>query len=268
MQIIGQDKLVNQIDKMVGDSTLPQFIVLQGDTGCGKTTMANYIVSKLNAYIYSVNNGKLDDMRNMIKDTTTLSHDKVYLIENSDKLNLQCQNAILKLVEEPPKHAYIILETKNINNLLTTIQSRARILTFEAYLNSDLRRFTDNELLLSIYTTPGQILRTDPIKVQELHDFCKSVLNNIKKVSILNLFNIPTYINVNKKTDGFELNDFLNMFSYLVCNNIKQGKYVNTMVDLLKEVNKAQSMSNVTGVNKLALLDITLLNIRKILEEM
>lgn len=267
MSLIGQTKLLNQVDKMlIGD--FPQFIVLQGDRGCGKTLLSNYIADKLNAYVSNIVNAKLDDIRDIITDSNTLSHNKVYLIQESEKLNIQSQNAILKLVEEPPKHTYIIMELTNIDKVLTTIQSRAKVLTFSPYTSDNLRLFTDDNLLLSIYTTPGQILNTEANRVQELHDFAKRVLNNITKISILNLFNITTYINVNKKTDGFELDEFFNMFTYLVNNNIRNGKHPQTMIRLLKEINDAKQLCKSTGVNKLGVLDITLLNIRHILEEM
>ncbi len=46
------------------------------------------------------------------------------LIRRADNLTVQAQNALLKTLEEPPKHAIIVLETENPDALLPTVQSR------------------------------------------------------------------------------------------------------------------------------------------------
>ncbi len=50
---------------------------------------------------------------------------KVHIIKEADKLTTEAQNALLKIFEEPPVHAIIILETPNLKNLLATLTSRA-----------------------------------------------------------------------------------------------------------------------------------------------
>ncbi len=49
---------------------------------------------------------------------------KVYLISEADKMNEQAQNALLKLLEEPPAHVRFILRADNPGALLDTIRSR------------------------------------------------------------------------------------------------------------------------------------------------
>ncbi len=49
---------------------------------------------------------------------------RVILINNSDKMTLEAQNAFLKNLEEPPKSTLFILSTNNLNSLLATIKSR------------------------------------------------------------------------------------------------------------------------------------------------
>lgn len=52
---------------------------------------------------------------------------KFVLIEQAEKLTTEAQNALLKIFEEPPSHAVIVLEAKNKSQILPTIQSRAII---------------------------------------------------------------------------------------------------------------------------------------------
>jgi len=49
---------------------------------------------------------------------------KVYVIADADAMNVPAQNAILKLLEEPPKSVFFILCSKNPANLLSTVRSR------------------------------------------------------------------------------------------------------------------------------------------------
>ena len=49
---------------------------------------------------------------------------KVVIIENAQKLTLPAQNALLKILEEPPVHAIIILEANSQKALVPTIISR------------------------------------------------------------------------------------------------------------------------------------------------
>lgn len=49
---------------------------------------------------------------------------KVYIIREAGKMNTQAQNAALKILEEPPRHAAFILCVDNARVLLPTIRSR------------------------------------------------------------------------------------------------------------------------------------------------
>ena len=60
----------------------------------------------------------------------TLSRGKVYVISESEKLNRASQNALLKVLEEPPGYCFIILLCTKLENLLPTTQSRCQIIRF------------------------------------------------------------------------------------------------------------------------------------------
>jgi len=54
----------------------------------------------------------------------------VYLIREAERLNPSSQNALLKLLEEPPRHCFIILLCSRPDRLLPTTLSRCQILRF------------------------------------------------------------------------------------------------------------------------------------------
>lgn len=54
------------------------------------------------------------------------SENKLVLIEKAELLTIQAQNALLKILEEHPSYAYIILNAKTENSLLETVRSRCK----------------------------------------------------------------------------------------------------------------------------------------------
>lgn len=84
---------------------------------------------------------------------------KVYLIPEAQSMNLNAQNAVLKLLEEGPAYAAFLLVTENTGSLLSTIRSRCEGLSLapvspeeaEAWLRG---RFPDK---------PAHILREEAL---------------------------------------------------------------------------------------------------------
>lgn len=73
----------------------------------------------------------IDQIREMSADAYVLPNEagaKVYIIENADTMNVNAQNAALKLFEEPPKNVNFILSTANPDKLLVTVRSRCVLL--------------------------------------------------------------------------------------------------------------------------------------------
>jgi len=60
----------------------------------------------------------------------SLSASKVFVISESEKLNAASQNALLKILEEPPNKSFIILLCSKLDNLLPTTRSRSQVIHF------------------------------------------------------------------------------------------------------------------------------------------
>lgn len=70
-------------------------------------------------------------IRHMAADAWVLPQEaekKVYLIREADKMNVQAQNAALKILEEPPPYAVFILGAGSCEGLLPTVRSRCGVL--------------------------------------------------------------------------------------------------------------------------------------------
>lgn len=79
---------------------------------------------------------------------------KATIIKNAESLTVEAQNALLRVLEEPPPDTFIILITVNIDLLLTTILSRCKIIDLkdEAPISEkEISQYLD--LLISLPTT-------------------------------------------------------------------------------------------------------------------
>jgi DNA polymerase-3 subunit delta' len=60
-----------------------------------------------------------------------LGDKKVVVINEAEKMTLPAQNKLLKIFEEPPSYAVIILVVNNLDALIDTVQSRGYIIDFK-----------------------------------------------------------------------------------------------------------------------------------------
>ncbi len=73
---------------------------------------------------------------------------RVFLIDEADKLNDASANALLKVLEEPPKTSYLILITARPAMLLPTILSRCQMIRFSPLAPAEIETYlTKNNLV-------------------------------------------------------------------------------------------------------------------------
>ncbi len=86
----------------------------------------------------------VDEIRDIIADVYTRpfkAKKKVYIIEDGEALTIGAQNALLKVLEEPPEYAVFILCSAALEKILPTIQSRSRILRFLPKSDNEIRLY-------------------------------------------------------------------------------------------------------------------------------
>lgn len=85
-----------------------------------------------------------DEIRRVISDCYIrpfFADTKIYIIEDGDSLTPQAQNAMLKILEEPPSYVVFIICTKNIGFILPTVCSRSRIVRFLPKSDAEIQRY-------------------------------------------------------------------------------------------------------------------------------
>ena len=126
--MIGQQKLIAQIDDLIAEDKLPRFMIVVGERGMGHEEVAYYIANQYQGADYiKLPDVKVDTIRNMIKQAYSLHHTTMFCIPHADDMSVNAKNAILKVVEEPPNRAYFIMCLEDLSNTLATIQSRGTV---------------------------------------------------------------------------------------------------------------------------------------------
>ena len=83
----------------------------------------------------------IDSVRESIRQTAYRPFEgkrRVVIIDEADRLVLQAQNALLKILEEPPNSSQFILVTARVDTLLATVRSRCQRLNFSQLTPSQI----------------------------------------------------------------------------------------------------------------------------------
>ncbi len=146
-QVIGQNVAVSTLQSISKTENIPHAYIFCGGHGTGKTTLARLFAKELNtdpADIYELDaasNRGIDearDLREAIHTLPVLSKYKVYILDEAHMLTKEASNALLKTLEEPPRHVVFILCTTDPEKLLPTIRSRSQIINFKTADKGDL----------------------------------------------------------------------------------------------------------------------------------
>ncbi len=134
--VIGQDHIVKTLEGALRLGNVFHAYLFAGSRGTGKTTLARIVATEIGASgndIYEIdaasNNG-VDEMRLLNEAVTTLPFNspyKVYILDEVHMFSKAAFNALLKTLEEPPKHVVFILATTEIDKLPETVVSRCQL---------------------------------------------------------------------------------------------------------------------------------------------
>ena len=183
IKLFGLDKFLNELIKLYKNNNLPNKILLSGQKGLGKCTLAyhfiNFVLSKDEKFVYDLKNKKISSENHSYKTILNGSNPNFFLIDvksdnkfidinqirelisnlnksslnnkprfilidNIEFLNVNSINAILKILEEPSINIYFILINNN-KNILPTLLSRC--INFKIFLSNKETIEVNNNLL-------------------------------------------------------------------------------------------------------------------------
>lgn len=146
--VIGQDHIVKVLDASIKNGKFGHAYLFSGSRGTGKTSVARIFAKELgckSSDIYEIDaasNTGVDDVREIREAVHTLPYEspyKVYIFDEAHMLSKAAWNALLKTLEEPPKHCIFILATTEIEKVPETVLSRCQTFNFKKPSQAILR---------------------------------------------------------------------------------------------------------------------------------
>lgn len=133
-EFFGNESIKESLKSVLSREDKPRTILFSGPSGCGKTTLARIIATMLNCSDMDLVEHNISDMRGI--DTareiiTSCQFEPLYgdvrviILDEVHSSTKDFQNAMLKILEEPPKGVYFILCTTEPDKLLKTIKTRS-----------------------------------------------------------------------------------------------------------------------------------------------
>jgi len=133
-EFVGNKEVIISLEGLFSKpKDFPHATLLSGPTGCGKTTIARIISKQLESKKFDLieldtaDFRGIETIRNLIRQSqhhSLYGGNRVWILDECHKLTNEAQNALLKLLEDPPNHAYFILCTTNPSKLLKTVKGR------------------------------------------------------------------------------------------------------------------------------------------------
>lgn len=147
----GNSQVVSVMENLLNDtSKVPQSFLFHGGTGCGKTTLARIVKNSLEVseddyreYNSSDERG-IDAIRQIINNSHFMplnSNFKIYVLDEAHKLTNDAQNALLKILEDTPKHVIFILLTTDPDKLIKAIRGRCQQFQLNPLSEKEMKRF-------------------------------------------------------------------------------------------------------------------------------
>lgn len=180
--IIGQPHVVETLRNAIAAGRIAHAYLFAGPRGTGKTTTARILAKAVNCLeedlakrpcgscanckavgegrfldlieIDAASNTSVDDVRDLrekINFAPNVGRYKVYIVDEVHMLSTAAFNALLKTLEEPPKHAIFVLATTEVHKIPATVLSRCQRHEFRripvSEIVAELKRMAQEEAI-------------------------------------------------------------------------------------------------------------------------
>ena len=266
-EVVGQNEIKKILASSVKNGTITHAYLFSGPRGTGKTTMAKILAKMVNCLdnvegnacnkcesclnilnsndvieIDAASNNGVDEIRELREKANLVPSNakyKVYIIDEVHMLTTQAFNALLKTLEEPPKHVIFILATTEYYKIPLTITSRCQKFQFNKLSNDE------------IITRLREIANLEKINISD---------DALYEIATISDGGMRDSINFLDQLRSFSTNNITIDDVYEVCGNVSTVEIVN----LIKEI-KNNNCEYVTSFFEK--MDATGKNYNKFLEE-
>lgn len=169
-EVVNQNHIKITLQNEIENGKIAQAYLFAGPRGIGKTTIARIFAKSINCTnrkksepcgqcenclaiqsgqsfdlveIDAASNRGINEIRELrehVKYPPTIGQYKVFIIDEAHMLTAEAFNALLKTLEEPPKHVIFVLATTEIHKLPETIISRCQRFDFKKVKIDDIAK--------------------------------------------------------------------------------------------------------------------------------
>ncbi|MCQ4614121.1 DNA polymerase III subunit gamma and tau [Corynebacterium pseudogenitalium] len=175
-ELVGQDQVTVPLSNALDNGRISHAYLFSGPRGCGKTSSARILARSLNCVegptstpcgkcascvslapggtgnldvmeLDAASHGGVDDMRELRERAMFApaeSRYRVFIIDEAHMISPSGNNALLKIVEEPPEHLIFIFATTEPEKILGTIRSRTHNYPFRLLTPQAMRHLLEN----------------------------------------------------------------------------------------------------------------------------
>ena len=200
--IIGHENEKKLLCKLVEEDKVNHAYLFLGKDGIGKKMLAIEFAKKINGVdfldeadfkIITPENNiiKVEEIRDLISQVylkPIYLKRKIFIIDDADKMNVNAQNALLKILEEPPIYATIILIVSNKEKIIKTIQSRVTEIKFNALTDYEIEKIIGSDI--NVKFARGSVSKAKSLIENNYFDVSKEIID---------LFEQKNFLNINKK---------------------------------------------------------------------
>ncbi len=147
-EVLGQNQVTDILETAVKNNQISHAYIFIGSRGTGKTSVARILAREIGTSqndlyeIDAASNNGVEQIREITESANNLPFDsvyKVYILDEVHMLSKPAFNALLKTLEEPPKHVIFILATTEPEKIPETIISRCQNFQFKTPNQSVLK---------------------------------------------------------------------------------------------------------------------------------
>lgn len=189
MVLSNQQIAIKDLQKLASNDK--HSILIEGNEGVGKSYLAKQYASMLDCPDFQIVEPKVSAIKEAINNCYSIKNPIVLCIENLDTGVLAASYALLKFLEEPASHVYIVVTCRNGQLVPDTIISRSAVVSISPPSDSDLQLYAkekDSSQYLFLQTQPiwkcaktfkdvETILELDITKI----DYFNKVTESLKK---------------------------------------------------------------------------------------
>ena len=174
-EVIGQEQVTRPLSTALDNGRIAHAYLFSGPRGCGKTSSARILARSLNCVhgptstpcgecpscvalapggsgnldvmeLDAASHGGVEDMRDLRERALFApaeSRYRVFIIDEAHMVSAAGNNALLKIVEEPPEHLIFIFATTEPEKILPTIRSRTHNYPFRLLAPAAMRQLLE-----------------------------------------------------------------------------------------------------------------------------